>query len=67
MKKYLIGILTIALLQGCTNVKKTDEIMKKYPAFDVQNMDATIKPGDDFFVYTNGKWLKNNPIPADKN
>ena len=67
MKKYLIGILTIALLQGCTNVKKTNEIMKKYPAFDVQNMETTIKPGDDFFAYTNGKWLKNNPIPADKN
>ena len=27
----------------------------------------TIKPGDDFFAYTNGTWLKNNPIPADKN
>jgi putative endopeptidase len=68
MKKYLIGILMIALLQGCTsNVKKTTETTKKYPAFDVQNMDTTIKPGNDFFAYTNGKWLKNNPIPSDKN
>jgi putative endopeptidase len=68
MKKYLIGILGIALLQGCTsNVKKTTETTLKYPAFEVQNMDTTIKPGDDFFTYTNGKWLKNNPIPADKN
>lgn len=41
--------------------------MKKYPSFDVQNMDTTINPGDDFYTYTNGKWLKNNPIPADKN
>ena len=68
MKKYLIGILTIGLLQGCTgNVKKTTETTKKYPAFDVQNMDTIIKPGNDFFAYTNGKWLKNNPIPSDKN
>ena len=68
MKKYLIGILAIAMFQGCTsNVKKTDETVKKYPAFDIQNMDTTIKPGDDFFTYTNGKWLKNNPVPADKN
>ncbi len=68
MKKYLIGILAIALLQGCnSNVKKTTETIKKYPAFDVQNMDTTIKPGDDFFDYADGKWIKNNPIPADKN
>lgn len=68
MKKYLIGMLSVALLQGCTgNVKKTADTVKKYPAFDVQNMDTSVKPGDDFFTFTNGKWLKNNPIPADKN
>jgi putative endopeptidase len=66
MKNYLIGILAIALLQGCTYVKKPSETMKKYPAFDIQNMDTKIKPGDDFYSYTNGTWLKNNPIPADK-
>ena len=68
MKKILLGILTLALLQGCTSkAKNTNETVKKYPAFDVQNMDTTIKPGDDFFTYTNGAWVKNNPIPADKN
>lgn len=68
MKKVLIGLLSLALLQGCTsNTKKTPDAAKKYPAFDVQNMDTTINPGDDFFAYTNGTWIKNNPIPADKN
>ena len=68
MKKIIIGMLTFALLHGCTsNVKKTADPVKKYPAFDVQNMDTTVKPGDDFYTYTNGAWLKNNPIPADKN
>src|SRR5664279_5482663 len=68
MKNILIGIIAITLLVGCTgNVNKTAEPMKKYPAFDIQNMDTTVKPGDDFFAYTNGSWLKNNPIPADKN
>jgi putative endopeptidase len=68
MKKIIIGIVAIALLQGCTtNVKKNTDTVKKYPAFDVQNMDTTIRPGDDFFAYVNGTWLKNNPIPADKN
>src|ERR1035437_1457758 len=68
MKKIIIGIITIALLQGCSSkVKNTTDSVKKYLAFDVQNMDKTVKPGDDFFTYTNGTWLKNNPIPADKN
>ena len=33
-------------------------------AIDPSNMDLSIKPGDDFFHYANGTWLKNNPIPA---
>jgi len=28
------------------------------------NVDASINPGDDFFAYANGAWLKANPIPA---
>ena len=26
--------------------------------------DTTVAPGDDFFAYANGTWLKNHPIPA---
>ena len=64
----MIGMVTLAMLAGCTgNTKKTAVTEKSYPAFDVQNMDPTVKPGDDFFTYANGTWLKNNPIPADKN
>lgn len=35
------------------------------PAKDplVENMDTTLNPGDDFFKYACGTWLKNNPIP----
>ena len=27
------------------------------------NIDTTINPGEDFFMYANGLWIKNNPIP----
>ncbi|MBW4891955.1 M13 family metallopeptidase [Mucilaginibacter sp. HMF5004] len=33
---------------------------------DPANMDLSIKPGDDFFEYANGKWVKTHPIPSDK-
>ncbi|MBK0380237.1 M13 family metallopeptidase [Mucilaginibacter segetis] len=29
----------------------------------IGHMDTTVKPGDDFFKYANGKWIKENPIP----
>ncbi len=31
---------------------------------DPANMDMSVKPGDDFFKYANGQWIKNNVIPA---
>lgn len=31
----------------------------------LENMDTTIKPGDDFYAYANGGWQKRNPIPDD--
>jgi putative endopeptidase len=31
---------------------------------DPANMDLSIKPGDDFFDYANGTWIKQNAIPA---
>ena len=34
--------------------------------FDATGMDASVKPGDDFYDYANGTWAKNTPIPADK-
>jgi putative endopeptidase len=35
------------------------------PAIDplVRDMDTTVKPGDDFFLYANGAWIKDHPIP----
>ena len=31
----------------------------------LENMDMTVKPGNDFYTYANGGWQKNNPIPDD--
>ncbi|GLQ99764.1 M13 family metallopeptidase [Dyella mobilis] len=33
---------------------------------DLAGMDHAVKPGDDFFGYTNGTWVKNTQIPADR-
>ncbi|WP_445323651.1 M13 family metallopeptidase [Pontibacter sp. H249] len=31
---------------------------------DKANMDLSVKPGDDFYTYAGGVWVKNNPVPA---
>ncbi|HRI48601.1 MAG TPA: M13 family metallopeptidase [Pseudomonadota bacterium] len=33
---------------------------------DLIGMDRAVRPGDDFFAYTNGAWRKNTEIPADQ-
>ena len=32
----------------------------------VANMDASAKPGDDFYQYTNGGWIQRTEIPPDR-
>jgi putative endopeptidase len=32
---------------------------------DPGSIDPQVDPGDDFFAYVNGKWVRENPIPAE--
>ncbi|MDB5366868.1 MAG: Metallopeptidase, partial [Rhodospirillales bacterium] len=34
---------------------------------DLSGIDRTVKPGDDFYRYANGAWMKSAEIPADRN
>lgn len=38
----------------------------KQKFIDKANMDITVKPGDNFYLYANGSWLKTNPVPSSK-
>ena len=40
-------------------------IEKSAPPLDPKNMDTSIKPQDDFYLYANGGWIKQNPIPPE--
>ncbi len=33
---------------------------------ELASMDTSAKPGDDFYAYANGGWMKTNEIPADR-
>ena len=38
--------------------------MESNTMFNPDNFDLSVKPSDDFNLFVNGQWLKNNPIPS---
>ncbi len=70
MKRYFQfgkAFLFFALATGissCGGEKKVSEVQEE-KAFDKANMDFDVKPGDDFFRYSGGAWMKNNPVPEE--
>jgi putative endopeptidase len=34
--------------------------------YDLSGMDRSVKPGDDFFKFANGKWAERTAIPSDR-
>jgi putative endopeptidase len=43
-----------------------DKKPKKPKFIDRANMDFSVKPGDNFYLYANGNWIKKNPVPSSK-
>lgn len=57
LKNYF-AVLSIVACSYTANAQK----IEKY--IDPANMDLSVKPGDDFYKYASGTWIKNNPVPA---
>jgi putative endopeptidase len=62
--------LSVAVLAACTAVAGPPPTTAAEPArlqgLDVAGIDRAIAPGDDFFGYANGLWVKSATIPADR-
>src|SRR2546423_15411090 len=65
MKRLMmVAICTTMVFKTMCVVAQTTD--KNFKFIDPANMDMSVKPGDNFFLYANGTWLKNNPVPASK-
>lgn len=60
MKKRTVFINAFVLSILATTVSAQNRTQ----FLDPKNMDLSVKPGDNFYKYANGTWLKNTPIPA---
>ena len=48
-----------------TDTAAKPQVDKNPPPLDLKNMDTSVKPADDFYLYANGGWVKSNPIPPE--
>ncbi|MFT4780900.1 MAG: putative endopeptidase [Pseudohongiellaceae bacterium] len=72
MKTNIKSILVVSALGlfaflGCKEDPKADTAMvEKIPGINLDNMDTTVSPKDDFYNYVNGNWAKTTTIPDDE-
>ncbi len=72
MKRFIAGAVVLTILAACG--KQEAEPVAEEPAaaevlgsgLDLDAMDKSVKPGDDFFAFMNGTWVKETEIPADR-
>lgn len=73
MKKipFLAIVIGASVLVACDTMKQTTEEIATDvvssiggQTIDLDYMNNSIRPQDDFFKFSNGTWITNNPVPA---
>ena len=54
------------IFSACSNRSEPPAPTPLSSGMDVRGMDKSVRPGDAFYQYVNGGWLKATEIPADK-
>ena len=55
-------LMVIAVASVCMMTSMQAQELKS--GIDKENMDLNVNPGDDFYEYSAGNWLKNHPLDA---
>ncbi len=71
MKIHLALLAGATIMVGCESqkdspVNSNDSQIHLNSGIDLEGMDHSIRPQDDFFGYANNGWLKSVDIPADQ-
>jgi putative endopeptidase len=64
VNSYVWLAIPAVIAVSCTNKSKTGDVPARTVFFDKTGMDTTAKPGDNFFQYASGNWMKTTEIPA---
>ncbi|WP_395058962.1 M13 family metallopeptidase [Flavobacterium sp.] len=63
MKFNTIALLFSGVIMLTASCKKENDFDPNAPDALTTNRDTLVNPSDDFFMYANGGWFKQNPIP----
>ncbi len=67
VSKFVLGGAAILALAGVLAVARAQETATTDThGIQPANMDRSVKPGDDFYLYANGAWIKRTEIPPDR-
>ena len=59
---FFLWLVLMAAMVSCNSQSGQKNEQTTDPL--VSHIDSTINPGNDFFLFANGKWFKEHPIPA---
>lgn len=59
MKTFIISTFIALSITACI---MPEEMKSK---IDLTNLDQNVRPGDDFYEFANGGWMKKNPLTAE--
>ncbi len=63
---YLNKFIVLVVMTGFIFWSVPAAALRASYGIDVVGMDKSVDPGDDFFGYANGGWMRSTEIPADR-
>ncbi len=62
----VFALIVLPLLAAQPQDASTESPKQDTHGIVVANIDTSVKPGDDFYHYVNGGWIKRTEIPSDR-
>jgi len=65
LKLFFIILIMSFFITGNNGNAQEEINFDKFKGVKTENFDLSVSPGQNFYQYVNGNWLRNNPIPAE--
>ncbi len=67
MNRFLPSLLTLFLALPLTSLRaQSGPPAEPTHGIAVDHIDTSVRPGDDFYMFANGMWIKNTELPPDR-